>query len=917
MNRFINFAVCALLFVNAMARAEDAYLHSDGTQYINTRYVIKPDTRIEIDLQLDSTGTGDQYLFGTYGSQEGVLAFCSYTTKDGRYNYCCRKNSSDWKKTACATTTERRTVVLDGYNNRYSILADGVTNYTEAVTGAHDGCDSGVTMPVFAGYNLANKSYGGLTPCKLFSLKIYESDGLVADFRPCLSDGDAGLRDAVSGTFLVPANGKTIAYGGDIEIVDAGYIQSSGEQYIDTGYKAKANSRIEIDMAFTDSDKIGNTYPFGVSHDSSGLIFGMFVNSSGYCGWNCADTAANWGMFTYSADLKRHTFVVDAANGMYCVVTHGVTNRQGTITSTYTGETLRSLFLFASRRDGVDDFNATMKLYGFKAYEDGVLVRNYVPCVKGGVAGLKETVSGQFYGGISTDVKLSAGGNVMRETDDPYVEGDGFQAFNTDVYVDSTTRIELDFAPPRVNMTTAKYFLGSHTEAQGNLVFGAYIKDSIITVNCQKDKGNWQGVGTVPNHRQRLVVDIPNRKSSVYVNGLLLCEKTITADCGTADAPLTTKYPSPLLGTTASGGEPTSILAARVYGFKVYRNGVLVHDYRPYVQDCVVGLRDSVTSDFIGSPRLVKGFRAGGDIPANVEEDAFLSSDQRQAINTGYVVNEKSCVEVDFAFNQHTNALERIFGSTSGGDYRFGVYADSQDATWGTYRFAAGPFSEETYYLGSYFIEVKRHSAIIDMPNKRLSLLTGSTTNASRTIATMPSGTVWPMGLFGEPADAEFTAAQKLSNLRIYSVRISENGVPVHHYLPYKNGDTVGLKDVITGAVKTDMAGSGAPFTVGGRGWGDGHEAFYEEPADAALFHGGTAELSAFAPGAVSYQWLKNGEEMEGETGMTCSVPWRRDAGDEIYSVRAAFDRYGVLVYSVSGTATVSHKPVGMRIVIQ
>ena len=114
--------VFSFFAVVGMALAEDGYLHSDGTQYIDTKYIIKSTTRVELDVQLDSVGVGDQYLFGTAGGENGRLAFCSYTTKDGKYNYCCRKDSSDWVKTACNTTTERRTIILDGYKLSYKDL---------------------------------------------------------------------------------------------------------------------------------------------------------------------------------------------------------------------------------------------------------------------------------------------------------------------------------------------------------------------------------------------------------------------------------------------------------------------------------------------------------------------------------------------------------------------------------------------------------------------------------------------------------------------------------------------------------------------------------------------------------------------------------------------------------------------------
>ena len=906
-------ALCACFTI----RAEDPYLQSDGTQCIDTGYVMKSTTRVELDMQLDATGRGDQYFFGTLGDKAGKLAFCSYTSNAGKYNYCCRRDSSDWIATSCDMTTARRTIVMDGYHDRYSVLEGGVTNYTTSISGAHDGCDSGVTMPVFAAYSFYANSYSGHSAFKLFSLKIYESDELVMDFVPCIWDGEVGLKDVKSGVLRLPVGGNALTYGGDIMTINDGYIESTGEQYIDTGYRAKGTSRVEIDIAFVDAATVAGKYPFGVHTASSGLILGMYVNNSGYCGWNCCDGSANWGSFDRLAVTQRRTYVIDGGENKCFVIAHGITNQVATIsTSTvHDGETLYTLPLFASRRNSEIVAKTAMKLYGFKAYESGVLVRNYVPCIKGGVVGLKETVSGTFYGNRVADsaTGFAGGGNILQEEDDPYVKSDGFQAFSSGIVVDSTTRVELDFAPDHVS--GSQYLLGSTTSYSGYLVFGAYINNGVLCVNCQANEANWQAIGDVPNLRERLVIDVLNGKVKVYVEGRLLREADITTERGTAENPLSTRYPIPLLGTSNGGGEPTYITASRVYGCQIYKNEVLVNDFKPYVKDSVVGLRDEKTAAFIGSPRWVKSFGAGGNIPANVEEDAYLSSSQRQAVDTGYVVNDSSRIEVDFAFNQHTNGLERVFGSTAGGDYRFGLFASSPDASWGNFVFAAGP-AGTTYDTGMP-VDVARHTAIIDMKDRMLLVVDGTTTNYCQAFTAVPSGTVWPMGLFGEPVDEGFSSAQHLSNLRIYSVKISENGQMLHHYLPCKDADVIGFKDVITGAIKQDALGSDMPFAVGCRGWGEEHGAFYENPKNTAIWPGGVETLAAFAPGAIAYQWLKDGEPIEGATESTYSLPWQRRAQNAEYSVRADFERYGVRVQSTSSSATVSHCPYGMGIIVR
>jgi hypothetical protein len=173
----------------------------------------------------------------------------------------------------------------------------------------------------------------------------------------------------------------------------------------------------------------------------------------------------------------------------------------------------------------------------------------------------------------------------------------------------------------------------------------------------------------------------------------------------------------------------------------------------------------------------------------------------------------------------------------------------------------------------------------------------------------------WPLGLFAEPADAAFTTAQNFAKMKLYSAKIFESGVLVHHYLPYGTGAAPGLKDIVTGDVLTDCAGSATPFVVGGRGFGEGHTIFELSPSNTVVsLKSPVATLSAFAPGAVAYQWLANGEPIAGETGETLTVPWSREGESIAYAIRATFNRYGIETYVTSDPVTVTRRPLGAAI---
>jgi hypothetical protein len=97
--------------------------------------------------------------------------------------------------------------------------------------------------------------------------------------------------------------------------------------------------------------------------------------------------------------LARVRLILDAKNSKYIAADAGVTNAIYTIdkgTRTGSNRATHYLPIFATH-----DFAAAsrmpMRLYSFKIYEDDVLVRDYVPAVKNGVAGLQDQLPGGLF----------------------------------------------------------------------------------------------------------------------------------------------------------------------------------------------------------------------------------------------------------------------------------------------------------------------------------------------------------------------------------------------------------------------------------------------------------------------------------------------------------------------------------------
>lgn len=208
------------------------------------------------------------------------------------------------------------------------------------------------------------------------------------------------------------------------------YIESTGTQYIDTGYVPTATTRIEVDLSFTSDTYAGsggNTF-FGTSNyainfgSDAGQAYILFP-------WLCRYGSSGCGIssFSINASLKttRQTVVLDAKNKVA---------RYGTVSQTLSqtqSSASGSIYLFGIHNsDGsalVYSRNAGMFVYAARIYENDVLVRDFIPARRNsnGVIGMYDTVTGTFFTNSGTGTFIAgpavggAPGAVVTYTDTP------------------------------------------------------------------------------------------------------------------------------------------------------------------------------------------------------------------------------------------------------------------------------------------------------------------------------------------------------------------------------------------------------------------------------------------------------------------------------------------------------------------
>ena len=757
-----------------------------------------------------------------------------------------------------------------------------------------------------------------------------------------------------------------VAYGEDP------YIESTGTSGISTGYRMKGNSRLEVDFAIPDV-----SYPAGFlnwrvfgsdwENNESSLLTCLWLsynsgNGATYFRLN-AKTAASAKADKYMSgvDTARHTAILDLPNAKMVILTGTTTNAYSYATGPSNDTSTNAGIDFSGYKADLPlslfarFYNSTVKyansskarIYGVKIYEDGVLVRNFVPCLKDGVACFKDMVNGGFIVGENVAAFTAGGDGVLTCPDDGYVStlanaSGGKLYIDTGYKATAKTAVALDCALA-VNTNLAgtiwKLFEGGWDPYYGFNINGNH--------GLRYNAGGttyWTDFTTM--FKETLYDDNDVRRT-FFLDNLHTCAAVVTSGYTNQMATFTASNTKNQTWTVklASGWKGDNEYAAiKIYGCKIWEDGVLVKDFVPYVTNGVPVLRDMVSGTFIGVSRYsgdtTSTLEYGGAIKG--EQDAYLESNGTTGLNTGYKMNGNSRLEVDFSLPDVSDPTAwqnwRIFGSDYSTDESSLLtclwlsYNSGNGATYFRLNAKTAASTKADKYMSG--VDTARHTAILDLPNAKMVILTGTTTNAY-SYATGPSNdTSTNAGIDFSDCEADlplslfarfYTGTARYANpskVRIYSVRIYESDALAHEFLPYGRGAVTGLYDTVTG----DVISNGSSFTFGGVGQDHGQFKTYIKPGySAKLVHRGTTTLTAYAPGANSYKWLMDGRPIAGGTDGVLPVAWARGGTktDEgyvhVYQAVAVYDNfYGVArdgEQSVS--ATITSKSPGTVIVVK
>lgn len=169
------------------------------------------------------------------------------------------------------------------------------------------------------------------------------------------------------------------------------YLDAPKNAYIDTGFAPNNNTRVVLDITVRNTEESW----FGVSDDSSSNYWKTkaFAVSrdpnSVYTGFG-----NEGGGTSPNVDMGRHT--IDYDKGLLKVDGSTYYDRS---TSGQTFQLTHSIYLFAHSKNGalfVKNNNPPIRLHSCKIYDNGTLIRDYVPVKKGDVVGLYDKANDTY-----------------------------------------------------------------------------------------------------------------------------------------------------------------------------------------------------------------------------------------------------------------------------------------------------------------------------------------------------------------------------------------------------------------------------------------------------------------------------------------------------------------------------------------
>lgn len=368
--------------------------------------------------------------------------------------------------------------------------------------------------------------------------------------------------------------------------IELDYIESIGTQYINTNFLPNQNTRVIIDADVTKSSS-GTTYIFGLDEWVEGQYFHIRISAT------ATTFYSDYGNNLKNTTVSPNGRTIFDKNKNVCTI-NGVT-----IENTMSDfQCTAPLKLFAgSTSTGIHTANTKGKIYSCQIYDNGVIVRDYIPVMlrKTKEVGLWDKVNNVFYGNPGTGEFIGVKNNMpVNGKLLEYIESSGTQD-NEKQYIDT------GFAPNQDTKIIID-IQGVGTDTDGRGYYG---------VDNPPSSRFWFGKATATSWDMRCyygtqyeIVDTWDISEYQKRRRIVQDKNVFTLD----GQNYTFTYQEFQLSYNMyifcvnSSGDASNHCSFRLFSCQIYDNDVIIRDYIPYqTPNGDVGLWDKVHCKFYGN----------------------------------------------------------------------------------------------------------------------------------------------------------------------------------------------------------------------------------------------------------------------------------------------------------------------------
>ena len=349
------------------------------------------------------------------------------------------------------------------------------------------------------------------------------------------------------------------------------YIQSTGTQYVNTGVLVSKNLEIKLKFMLT-------------SITNHGIVGYMQSVSSGTNRFAVYQYGGAW-YFDFGNDTTgRISGGSFNANTLYDItVGNRYIKNNETESNIISGSVISNLTNSNSISILCETDCGIGKIYSCQIYDNGTLVRDYIPCqTTAGEIGLWDDVNGVFYGNAGTGT-FTAGPIIAIAADESeitkleYIESTGTQHLDSLFKPNNHTRVVIDFQSTFSTANSPKGLLGSRNSSDIGIFAFLYLN---------RIDPNYNGVGksVTVDSLQRHVYDF--NQNSFSVDGA-----AVSFDAGV----FSPGYNLLLLSVQNYGAIDNRKAEGYLYSCQIYDNDTIIRDYiAAKLSDGTVGLYDKL-----------------------------------------------------------------------------------------------------------------------------------------------------------------------------------------------------------------------------------------------------------------------------------------------------------------------------------